>query len=321
MVSCWLFPVHGEGPGLAAGWDPRRSSRPEAPVQLDEWRDQPVAHLLVDAKDRWIVGVVVRADPFESGLDRLPHRFLLQGASDAAASNGARGPGEHCPRHAAHHGAIEDRTADDRVAFARDPEILLADAWVLEPESHPLGERQDAPRHRGRDVLLRLDHSRVELAVLLRVAVLGKDEEPDSQVAHPPPALVARGEDLVTVLQQVELRHSHPAVFAITEPFQAGSLELEVFAHPRDSGRRSFTAEPFLRDLDQLRVKRVAPRVRMQGHADGAIALLLTVPELVCRAYISDGRPIAKSHLAHALFHLVGHAPPVPKQHRIAWFL
>src|SRR5256886_11383708 len=302
-----LFPIQGEVPGVAGGWGRWTGSSAESAVQFDEWRDQPVAHLLVDAKDRRIVGVVVRADPLESGLDRLPHRFVLQRASDTAAAHGPRRPRENCPRHTAHHWAIENRTADDRVAFASDPEILLTDARVLEPESHPLGEREDTPGDGGRDVLLRLDHSRVELSILLWVAVLGKDEQLNSNVAHLAPALVARGEYLVTVLQEVQLGHSHPAVFAITEAFQRGRFELEVFAHPRDSGRRSFTAKPFLRDLDQRRVKRVAPRVRVQAYPDGAVAVLLAVPQLVRRAYVCDGGPIAKSHLAHALFHLVGH--------------
>src|SRR5207245_9025529 len=128
-----LFPIHGEVPGLAGGWGRWTRSSAEYAAQCDEWRDQPVAHLLVDAKDRRIVGVVVRADPLESGLDRLPHRFVLQRASDTAAAHGPRRSRENRPRHTAHHWAIENRTADERVVLASHPEILRTNRRDLGP--------------------------------------------------------------------------------------------------------------------------------------------------------------------------------------------
>src|SRR5439155_20192674 len=114
----------------------RRS--PERPLQLEDGGHQPVTHLVVDAQDRGVVGIVCRAYSCVSGLDRLSHRFVLEGTGDATSDEPARGAGIRCPWHSANDRAMENGRADDLVARACDPEPVFPNAWVLEPEPPPL---------------------------------------------------------------------------------------------------------------------------------------------------------------------------------------
>src|SRR5216110_3827965 len=127
---------------------PTRCRSSELPVQLDERRDRAIAHLLVDAQDGRIVGVVVGAHAGVAVLYGLAHRLVLQRPRDAAAADGSQRPGVGGEGDATFDWGVEDRRADDAAAFARDPELVLADGRSAEPEPHPLLEAQLSPWHR-----------------------------------------------------------------------------------------------------------------------------------------------------------------------------
>src|SRR6202158_2289182 len=101
-------------------------------MQLDQRPDQPVAHLLIDAKDGHVRGVVVSAYPLDAELDRLGHSLVFQGAGDAAAANRFRGPGVEGPWKAEHRRGSDRREPHYRVTFACDVKSIPPDAGIVE---------------------------------------------------------------------------------------------------------------------------------------------------------------------------------------------
>src|SRR4029077_2513276 len=173
----------------------------------------------------------------------------------------ARRPGVRGPWHAAHRRTVEHGRAHDRVALARDPEAVLADRGVVEPERLPLLEPRFASRHRRRYVLLRLHHQVVELAELLRVLVFAQRQHDDVLLGHPAERIAGEPQNLFPSRAEVELGDARAAIFAITEPLEHRDLALEVLAHARDRDLRVLVTKPPLADGDELREDIVLPHV------------------------------------------------------------
>src|SRR6202007_3095992 len=113
-------------------------------------------HLGIDAEDRRVFSIVAGADAGVPGLDRLRHRLVLQRSRDAPSANAAPRSRVRGRGHAANHGTVEHRAADDLISLASNPEAIMADGWILEPVAPPLVECHLAFGHRARHIVRRL---------------------------------------------------------------------------------------------------------------------------------------------------------------------
>src|SRR5258708_24193587 len=127
-------------------------------MQLDHGGDHPVAHLLVDVKNRRVRSVVGCPHPLVTKLDRLCHRLVLQCARNTATAHFSRGCGERGPRKPALWRGLEVRESDYGLAIARDPEPILENPRIVEGIPHPFVERLPEYLNRSREGLLFRDN-------------------------------------------------------------------------------------------------------------------------------------------------------------------